>query len=77
MTTVLSGFGVFRGVTREVALAKLRLATTTATGREATGEDAAAITLLRTYRHPIFGDTSELTPEAANEMAEDFRVWTD
>lgn len=69
MTSLVTAFGVFHGVTRAVAEAKLRLAVTTATGREPTAADAAAITLLRGYSHPIFGDTSEMSPEAANEAA--------
>lgn len=68
MTTLVTAFGVFRG-DRGRAAAKLRLAVTKATGREATVEDAAALTLLRATDHPLFGDTDDMTAEEANEEA--------
>lgn len=45
--TLVTAFGVFGGATRAEADAKLRLATTAATGREPDADDAAAITVLR------------------------------
>ena len=68
MRTLVTAWGVFRGDGGR-AEAKLRLAVTKATGREATAEDAAALTLLRATDHPIFGDTDDLSPEEANAEA--------
>ncbi len=59
--------------------ARARLAETAVTGREPDATDALAITVLRSAAtpHPIFGDTSAMTAEEANEAAADFAVWTD